>query len=189
MNTKQSYAIPQSRSGSLLSQERLFSKGDETQTRQAAGKPNPNFPLHSAKPVKPRILIVHEDDSVAKELELVLFHEGLELERVKTMTGGCESARSGRFQVVVSAPALRDGTWKRLADIDSHYRPGFVIILVATNFDLNEWGEALEEGAFDVLDALHELPKAGEVARRALWAAYLKGAGPRPETPAHAGVS
>jgi DNA-binding NtrC family response regulator len=189
MSTKKSYAIEQKRSDPLSSNENLLSTGDEAQIREPYGKPSPNFPLRAVNPVKPRILIVHEDDSISKEMELVLFHEGLELERVKTMTGGCEAARSGRFQVVVSAPVLRDGTWKRLADIDSHYRPGFVIILVATNFDLHEWGEALEDGAFDVLDALHELPKVGEIARRALWAAYLKGAGPRPEALVHMGVA
>ena len=97
------------------------------------------------------------------------------------MKAGCEFARSGRFQVVVTSPTLRDGSWKRLVDIDSHYRPGFVVVLLGTNFDLNEWGQALEDGAFEVLDAIQELPKVAEVARRALWAAYLKGAGLRPE--------
>jgi hypothetical protein len=63
------------------------------------------------------------------------------------------------------------------------------VILVATTFDLNEWGQALEDGAFEVLDALHELPNVAEAARRALWAAYLKGAGPRPETPSYEGVA
>jgi DNA-binding NtrC family response regulator len=189
MTTKQSYAMAQKRSDLLPSNENSLSDGDEAQIREPYGKPNANFPLRSVNTVKSRILIVHEDDSISKEMELVLFHEGLELERVKTMTGGCEAARSGQFQVIVSAPILQDGTWKRLADIDSHYRPGFVIILVATNFDLNEWGEALEDGAFDVLDALHELPKVGEIARRALWAAYLKGAGPHPEALVHVGIA
>jgi hypothetical protein len=51
-----------------------------------------------------------------------------------------------------------------------------VVVLVASTFDFNQRAEALEEGAFDVLDAFHELPRAAEVAKRALWAAYLKGA-------------
>jgi DNA-binding NtrC family response regulator len=130
----------------------------------------------------PRILIVHDDDTVSRELEVVLLHSGLVSERVKSMKAGCDYVRSGKFHVVVTKPVLEDGSWRGLIDIDSHYRPGFVVILVATTFDLNEWGRALEEGAFDVLDELYELPHVAEVARRALWAAYLKGAGPRPET-------
>jgi hypothetical protein len=34
----------------------------------------------------------------------------------------------------------------------------------------NHWAGALEDGAFDVLDALHELPRAADVAKCALWA-------------------
>jgi hypothetical protein len=71
---------------------------------------------------------------------------------------------------------LADGSWKRLADLANYTDLPFVVVLVATNFDLRTWVGALEDGAFDVLDALDELPKAGETARRALWAAYLKGA-------------
>jgi DNA-binding NtrC family response regulator len=98
------------------------------------------------------------------------------------MTAGCEAAKSGLFQVVVSRPVLRDGSWRRLIDIARHYDLGFVVVLVASTYDFDEWADALKDGAFDVLDALHELPKAAEVAKRALWAAYLNGAWrPRPE--------
>lgn len=166
-----------------------FAAGPEPQTQRSAGKVNPSMWLRPVNPVKPRILIVHEGDTVAKHMEIILLQAGLASERVKSMKAACECARSGRYQVVVTTPVLGDGSWKRLADIDSHYRPGFVIILVATTFDLNEWGQALEDGAFDVLDALHDLPSVAEAARRALWAAYLKGAGPRPETPIYAGVA
>ena len=96
------------------------------------------------------------------------------------MTAGCEAAKSGRFQVIVSTPLLRDGSWKRLTDIANHYDLGFEVVLWARNFDLAEWVEALKDGAFDVLDAMCEPPKALEATRRALWAAYLKGAGPNP---------
>ena len=48
------------------------------------------------------------------------------------------------------------------------------------NFDLRERAVALNEGVFDVLDAMCEQPKAVESTKRALWAAYLKGAGPDP---------
>jgi DNA-binding NtrC family response regulator len=166
-----------------------YTAGPKPRTQRPTDKVNPSMWLRPVNPVKPRILIVHDDDNIAKHLEIILLHAGLASERVKSMQVACEYARSGRFQVVVTTPVLGDGSWKRLADVDSHYRPGFVVILVATTFDLNEWGQALEDGAFDVLDALHELPNVAEAARRALWAAYLKGAGPRPETPSYEGVA
>jgi CheY-like chemotaxis protein len=166
-----------------------YAAGPERETQQSAGKVNPSIWLRPVNPVKPRILIVHDDDTIAKNLEIILQHAGLVSERVKSMNAACEYARSGCFQVVVTPPTLGDGSWNRLAEVDSRYRPGFVIILVATTFDPNEWGQALEDGAFDVLDALHELPNVAEAARRALWAAYLKGAGPRPETPSYVGIA
>ena len=97
------------------------------------------------------------------------------------MTAGCALARSGRFHVVFTIPVLEDGSWRRLADIASQYDLGFVVVLVASNFDFNQCTEALEAGAFDVLDPMHELPKTAEAAKCALWVAYLKGAGPCPE--------
>ncbi len=66
-------------------------------------------------------------------------------------------------------------------DIAGHYDSGFVVILVATTFDIQEWTDALECGAFDVLDALHELPRVAESVKSAAWAAYLKGAVRRSE--------
>jgi hypothetical protein len=96
------------------------------------------------------------------------------------MTAACEAAKSGDFQVVVSTPLLKDGSWRRLTDIANHYDLGFEIVLWARNFDLRESAVALEEGAFDVLDAMCEQPKAVEATKGALWAAYLKGAGPNP---------
>jgi len=52
---------------------------------------------------------------------------------------------------------------------------------LARTFDLSQWAEALEDGAFDVLDVVHGLPKAAQTVKGALWAAYLKGTGPCPE--------
>ena len=158
-----------------------YATGREGQTQKPTGKSNPNIWWKSGNPAKPLILVINDDDAISKDLEVILLHAGLASERVKSMKAGCEYARSGRFQVVVTKPALIDGSWKRLADIDRHYHPGFVVILIASTCDLNEWGQALEDGAFEVLDALRELPQVAEVARRALWVAYLKGAGPRPE--------
>lgn len=82
--------------------------------------------------------------------------------------------------MVVSTPLLKDGSWRRLSDVANHYDVGFEIVLWARNFDLREWAVALEEGAFDVLDAMCEQPMAVEATKGAFWAAYLKGAGPKP---------
>jgi DNA-binding NtrC family response regulator len=128
-----------------------------------------------------RILIVSEDDSLAERLAMALPESGFIWERARSITAGCACAKSGRFQVIVTTPLLADGSWRRLVDLAGHYNSGFVVILVATTFDIQEWTEALEYGAFDVLDALHELPKVAESAERAAWAAYLKGAGSRTE--------
>ena len=110
---------------------------------------------------------------------------GLISECVESMTAGCASARSGQFQVVFTKPVLGDGSWRRLVDITSHYDLGFVVVLVTSNFDFDLSAAALEDGVFAVLDVSHELPKTAEAARRAMFAAYLKGAGPCPEVASH----
>lgn len=137
--------------------------------------------LEQDGPQEVRILIVSENESVAERLGMALSEADFIWERVSSITAGCEFARSGRFQVILTTPLLGDGSWRRLVDIAAHYDFGFVVILVATTFDLREWTEALEYGVFDVLDALHELPRVAEFAKRAAWAAYLKGAGQRAE--------
>ena len=45
---------------------------------------------------------------------------------------------------------------------------------MARTFTFNEWGEALQVGAFDVLDVLCDLPKAAEAARRASGSFFLR---------------
>jgi DNA-binding NtrC family response regulator len=132
-----------------------------------------------------RILIVCDDPSVAERLNSAFREAGFISECARSMTAGCRFARSGRFQVVFTTPVLRDGSWRRLADIASQYDLGFEVVLVASNSDFKKYAEGMEDGAFDVLDALRELPNAAETARRALWAAYLKGAGPCPEVVSH----
>ena len=136
--------------------------------------------LQSNVPDGARILIVCDDDSESKRLKTVLLEAGFVSECAKSITEGCEAAKSGRFQVVVSTPLLRDGSWRRLTDIANHYDLGFEVVLWAPNFDFPECAEALDEGAFDVLDAMCEQPRTVETAKCALWAAYLKGAGPEP---------
>ena len=140
-------------------------------------------PLKSRAPENPRILVVTDDDTLAKELALVFRQAGLPAERTPNMAEGSEAARSGRFQVVVTAPQLKDGSWKRLAGIAHGYRSGFAVILVAKTFDQNQRTRAIEDGALDVLDAFHDLPRLPEAARRALWIEYLTGAWPNLEIP------
>ncbi len=127
-----------------------------------------------------QILIVCEDSS-AERLMTVLREAGVVSETAKSMTEACRFARSGRFQAIVSTPLLSDGSWRRLVDVANHYDLGYEIVLLVRHFDLAEWAEAMKDGAFDVLDAAGELPRAAEVVKRALWAAYLRGAGPRPQ--------
>ena len=152
----------------------------ETQIGKANDRTTLPPELQQDGPREVRILIVSENDSITERLAVALSEADLPWERARSITAGCEAARSGRFQVILTTPLLGDGSWRRLVDIASHYDLGFVVVLVASTFDCNQWAEALEDGAFDVLDALHELPKAAEFAKRALWAAYLKGAGPNP---------
>ena len=151
-----------------------------TQTRETTGESKTRSRLTLKVPDGARLLIVCDDDSDRERLKTTLQEAGFVSEAAKSITAGCEAAKSGRFQVVVSTPLLRDGSWRRLADIANHYGLGFEVVLWARNFDLAEWVEALKEGAFDVLDALCELPRAVEDIKTALWAAYLKGAGPDP---------
>ena len=152
-----------------------------TQTLETIDEPKSHVGVTSKVHPQARILIVCDEDSDAERLKIIFREAGFISERAKSMTVASESAKSGRFQVVVATPLLSDGSWRRLIDVANHYNSDFVIILLARTFDLREWAEALKDGAFDVLDALHELPRAVEVAKRALWAAYLKGAGPDPE--------
>ena len=129
-----------------------------------------------------RILIVCDDYSDTDRLKTILQEEGFIAEWANCIAAGCEAAKSGRFQVVVSTPRMQDGSWRRLIDIANHYGLGFEVVLWARNFDLREWAVALEEGAFDVLNAMCEQPKTVEATKCALWAAYLKGGGPNPRT-------
>jgi len=126
-----------------------------------------------------RILIVCDSDSEAERLRNAFPKGKIFLECVRSITEGCDAAKSGRFQVIFSSPLLMDGSWRRLVDIAIHYDLPFEVVLWARNFDLSEWAQALNEGAFDVLDSVHERQKVAEVTKRALWAAFLKGAGPR----------
>ena len=151
-----------------------------TQTRETVGDSKTRSGSPLKVPEGARILIVCDNNSDTDRLKDVLREAGFVSEWARSITEGCKAAKSGRFQVVVSTPVLSDGSWRRLIDIANHYDLGFEVVLWTRNFDLREWVAALNEGAFDVLDAMCEQPKAVESTKRALWAAYLKGAGPHP---------
>ena len=152
-----------------------------TQTEARIGEDNTRSDTPLKVPEGARILIVCDDNPDTDRLKKILLEEGFVTEWAKSITAGCAAAKSGQFQVVVATPVLSDGSWRRLTDIASHYDLGFEIILWARNFDLREWALALNEGVFDVLDSMCEQPKAVEATKRALWSAYLKGAGPNPK--------
>jgi DNA-binding NtrC family response regulator len=90
------------------------------------------------------------------------------------MTAGCESARSGRFGVIFSTPFTGDRSWKHLIEVANQHSLSFEIVLLARTFELDQWAEAMQIGAFDVLDLVFDLPRAAEVAQHAFGAAYLK---------------
>jgi len=124
-------------------------------------------------------VLIAGDDPSAEQLEAALIGIGIASKTAKSMTEACECVRSGRFQAVFSKPLLHDGSWRRLIEIANHYDLGFEVVLVAHDWNLAAWTEALNEGAFDVLDSMDEKTRVTEVTKRALWAAYLRGAGPR----------
>ena len=57
---------------------------------------------------EPRILIVCDDNSETARLTAVLRSAGIFSDGAGSIAEGCEAAKSGRFQVVVSTPLLRD---------------------------------------------------------------------------------
>ena len=142
--------------------------GLKRQTRTAADKTSLSTSLKPSVPHEARILIVCDDDSITERLNILFREAGFISECAKSITAGCESARSGRFQVVFTTPVLCDGSWRCLVEAAHHYDLGFEVVLLARTFDLSQWAEALEAGAFDVPDALDELPKAAGVAKLAL---------------------
>lgn len=135
-------------------------------------KPLVNLTLRA--PDKARILIVCEKDSDTNRLKAVFRQAGLASESADNMTAGCESARSDRFGVIFSTPFAGDGSWRRLVELASRRSLRFEIVLLARTFDRNQWAEAMQIGAFDILDVLFDLPRAAEVAQRAFGAEYLK---------------
>src|SRR5947209_19405503 len=94
--------------------------GLKTQTQKASDKTSPSPGLKLKVPAGARILIVCEDNSDTERLKDVLREEGFVSEWARSITAGCEAAKSGRFQVVVSTPVLRDGACGVLTDVPHH---------------------------------------------------------------------
>jgi DNA-binding NtrC family response regulator len=121
-----------------------------------------------------RILIVCDSESDTERLKTVFQEAGLSSENTNNIMAGCELVKSGRFDIVFSAPLPGGGSWTRLIDVANQYDLNFEIVLLARTFDLNEWAEAMQVGAFDVFDVLCDLPKAAVTAQHALGVGYLK---------------
>lgn len=115
-----------------------------------------------------QILIICESNSDSEQLRAVFREAGLRSEVAKGITAGCRLAKSGKFPVAFCTPLLNEGSWKRLIEVAHQSGLSMEVILLARTFNLNQWGEALQAGAFDVLDVLCDLPKAAEAAKRAL---------------------
>ena len=122
-----------------------------------------NIPAKEAQ-----ILIACDDDEVARQLQTSLRSAKLESVCTKSIATAGYFAQSGRFRVIFTVPSLSDGSWRHLIDVSRQSRSAPAVVVVARSFDINEWGESLTYGAFDVLDSLREIPRAAEVA----WAAF-----------------
>jgi DNA-binding NtrC family response regulator len=123
---------------------------------------------------------VCDDEPSRESLRSVAREAGVASETAENTAAACDSARSGQFQVVISSPSLSDGSWKRVKDIANRYNLGFEVIVLGRNLGRSECAKAINDGAFEVLKRPDQLPRAAQVVKTALWAAYLKGAGPRP---------
>jgi DNA-binding NtrC family response regulator len=121
-----------------------------------------------------RVLIVCETASDTDRLKTLLRQSGLDSESADHMTAGCESAKSDRFGVIFSTPFTSEGSWKRLIEVANQHNLSFEIVLLARTFELDQWAEAMQMGAFDVIDLAFDLSRAPEVAQHAFGAAYLK---------------
>jgi ActR/RegA family two-component response regulator len=161
------------------------SESPETQRHWHQENPAPSRQPISGYPhlgPAPHVLIVSSDEALAASLMSILEESDIAAEYVTTVTEGCTLAESGLFQVVLTEPALADGTWRRFNNSPAHRRLQFAVVLIAKGPDLRQRVRALKDGAFDVIDALNDLSKAAEVVIRALWVEYLNGLGPGPES-------
>jgi DNA-binding NtrC family response regulator len=91
-----------------------------SQTRKTADQTDSDAGLPLRTPDTAHILIVSDNDSDIRELKIVFEKAGLASESARSITEGCESAISRRFQVILSTPVMADGSWRRLIDVANH---------------------------------------------------------------------
>src|SRR5260370_20345080 len=101
-----------------------------TQTPESIGENKTHSGLPLKVPDGARILIVCDDNSDTDRLKTVLQEAGFVSECAKSITAGCAAAKSGRVQVVVSTPLLKERSWKLLTDIANHYDLGLEVVLL-----------------------------------------------------------
>ena len=120
---------------------------------------------------KPLVMIACEDGQVAEDLVAVVKRANLRSVWAKDLTSACKLLKTGTFQVIFATPRVSGDSWQRLMDfaLSRSQTPSFVI--VARSFDLSDWANCLKNGAFEVLDSISEISRAGEVATQALSAA------------------
>src|SRR5207245_4539280 len=110
----------------------------ETATQETNEATTPRAGLSSGVPDEARILILGDDEPDIERLKTVFREADFSAETATSITAGCEAAKSGRFQVVVSMPLLSDGSWRRLIDIANRHDLGFEDVLLARTFDLSQ---------------------------------------------------
>lgn len=173
MTTQHANDLQQIRTFGSLSSARADAPATEAQTKTK----QPVF-----QPLQPETqVLVVADELLAHTILLTLENSGLSADWVTTMEEGYALAASGRFPVILSQPRLPDGSWRRLIDLANRESSKLVVILVARKFDTRDWLQALQDGAFDVIDAVYGLDKVKEAVHRAMWVEYLTGAGPAPD--------
>lgn len=163
---------------SFLSKSAAIAEG----AAQTSTLKNQPLPLHQCARHEPQILLICADEPLSQVLASLLKKSGLSVQSVATMDEGCALAASGRFEVILSQPRLPDGSWRRLTDLATRDCSDFVVILLASRFDTRQWLQALNDGAFDVIDVLDGLHDVEESVRYALWVGYLSGIGPAPDS-------
>jgi DNA-binding NtrC family response regulator len=126
----------------------------------------------AAPAVRGRILIACEDESIAHELVAVFKQANRGSEQAMNFKTACKLLKSGRFQVVFATPGIPGGCWEKLMDFVRYAGQPVPFVIVARSFDLSDWGNCLHNGAFEVLDSISEISKAGEVAMQAFSAAH-----------------
>ena len=121
---------------------------------------------------KGRVLIVSEDGQVADELLTVLKRANLRSERARDFTSACKLLKTGKFQVIFATPRIPGGSWEKLRAFVESRGQALSFVIVARSYDLSDWGNCLKNGAFEVLDSISEISRAGDVAMQAFTAEW-----------------